>query len=180
MNKLIPLAILLVLLVGCVPAATPEPPTATQPPPPAATDTAIPPTATPVPTETSLPPSPTPAKVVLEVVSPTGSKSLTMADLEALPATEGQAGIKSSTGKITVPAFFKGISLIDLANLVGGLQPDMGMDVVAKDGYIMTFSYDQINNGEFIAYDPATGDEKKEPEKLTVIVAYQREGAADP
>jgi len=180
MNKLISLAILLVMLAGCAPSATPEPPTATPPPPPAATDTAIPPTATPIPTETPLPPSPTPAKVVLEVVSPTGSKSLTMADLEALPATEGQAGIKSSTGKITVPALFEGISLIDLANLVGGLQPEMGMDIVAKDGYIMTFSHDQINNGDFISYDPATGDEKKEPEKLTVIVAYQREGQPIP
>jgi DMSO/TMAO reductase YedYZ molybdopterin-dependent catalytic subunit len=52
--------------------------------------------------------------------------------------------------------------------------------VVAKDGYIMTFSYDQINSGDFIAYDPATGNEKKEKEKLLVILAYQREGEAIP
>jgi hypothetical protein len=189
MRKLILLAMLLVLLAGCAPAATPEPPTATPPPPPTATDTAIPPTATdtaipptatPVPTETPIPPSPTPAKTVLDVVSPTGSKSLTMADLAALPATEGQAGMKSSTGKITVPAPFKGVSLIDLANLVGGLDPSMGIDVIAKDGYIMTFSYDQINNGNFVTYDPATGDEKKEKEPLTVIVAYQSDGKPIP
>ena len=179
MKKMILLAILLVLLAGCAPAATPQPPTAT-PPPPTATNTAVPPTATPLPTETPIPPSPTPAKVLLEVVSPSGSKSLTMSDLEALPVIEGQAGMKSSTGKITVPALFKGVSLIDLANLVGGLDPSMGIDVVAKDGYIMTFSYDQIKNGDFIAYDPATGDEKKEKEALTVIVAYQGDGKPIP
>jgi len=43
MNKLIPLAILLILLAGCAPSATPEPPTATPSLPPTATDTTIPP-----------------------------------------------------------------------------------------------------------------------------------------
>jgi len=177
MKKIILLAILLVFLAGCAPAETPLPPTATPLPP---TDTVVPPTFTPVPTETPAPPSPTPAPVLLELVSPTGSKSLTMADLETFTVSEGQAGIKSSTGAITVPALFRGVSLIDLAEQVGGLTADMGLDVVAKDGYIMTFSYDQIHNGDFIAYDPATGDEKKDPEQLTVIVAYQREGELIP
>ncbi len=171
--------LLIIALAGCAPGTTPALPSATLPPP-SATNTVVPPTATPEPTATPIPPSPTPAPIVLEVVSPTGSKSLTMTDLEALPASEGQAGIKSSTGKITVPALFKGISLIELANLVGGLSPELGVDVVAKDGYIMTLSYDQINKGEFIAYDPATGAEKKDAEALTVILAYQREGEPIP
>jgi DMSO/TMAO reductase YedYZ molybdopterin-dependent catalytic subunit len=179
MKKTLTLALLFSLaLAGCIPATTPVPPTATLSP--TATNTAIPPTTTQTSTPSPIPPTPTPAPIVLELVSPTGSKSLTMADLEALPASQGQAGMKSSTGKITVPASFKGISLTDLAALVGGLDPALGVDVVAKDGYIMTFSYDQINNGEFIAYDPATGAEKKVPEALTVILAYQREGEPIP
>ena len=37
----------------------------------------------------------------------------------------------------------------------------MGFSLVAKDGYALTFSEDQVVNGSFIAYDPATGDEFK-------------------
>jgi hypothetical protein len=93
-----------------------------------------------------------------------------------MEATRGQAGIKSSTGKITLPAAFTGVALRDLAELVGGLDPALGVNVVAKDGYGLTFSYDQMVNGTFVAYDPATGDEIRAPEGLTAIVAYEREG----
>ena len=34
-----------------------------------------------------------------------------------------------------------------------------------------------MTNGTFIAYDPATGDELKEPPALTAIIAYERDGA---
>ena len=94
----------------------------------------------------------------------------------ALPAVEGQAGIKSSTGKITPPVLFKGVSLLTLIDQVGGLGADMGVEIEAEDGYIMTFSGDQLANGAFIAYDPATGDELKSVDPLTVIVAYEMDG----
>ena len=45
-----------------------------------------------------------------------------MPELEALPAFEGYAGMKSSTGMITPPAVHKGVPLADLADLVGGLK----------------------------------------------------------
>ena len=47
------------------------------------------------------------AEPILEVISETGSKSLTLDDLKAMAVVEGQAGIKSSTGKITPPALLK-------------------------------------------------------------------------
>jgi len=123
------------------------------------------------------PPVPTSsAKPILEIVGPSGTKSLTMVELMSLPVTEGYAGIKSSTGKITPPVPFRGIALKDLADLIGGMDQTTGFSVVAEDGYSITYSYDQIQNGSFTAYDPATGAELKNPVKLTAILAYEMDG----
>ncbi len=153
---------LMFLLAACGTAATPEPaPTA----PPA-------PTAEPAPTETPV----VDDTVVVEIVGPTETVALTMSELMALPVTEGYAGTKSSTGKITPPLTFTGVALKDLVELAGGMDETVGFNVVAEDGYSITFSYDQIQNGTFIAYDPATGDELKNPVDLTAILAYAVEG----
>ena len=131
------------------------------------------------PTETTIAPTetvPAGGDVVLDVIGESKSISFSMETLKALPAVEGQAGIKSSTGKITPPARFKGVSLLTLIEQVGGLGADMGVEIEAEDGYIMTFSADQLVKGDFIAYDPATGDELKTVDPLTVIVAYEMDG----
>ena len=83
-----------------------------------------------------------------------------MNQLQALPAYTGYAGIKSSTGVITLPAEYTGVRLSDLADLVGGITKANGVTLVAKDGYGMTFSYDMIMDHAFTAYDPATGAEQ--------------------
>ena len=150
------------------PAPTPVPPTATPVPPSA---TPVPPTATPVPPTATPVPQP-----VLEIVGPSGSKSLTLEDLQKLAVIEGEAGFKSSTGKITPPLPHRGVSLLTLAELLGPLDPGMGVNAVAKDGYAITFSYDQLTKGTFIAYDPATGDELKSPGSLTAMLAFERDG----
>jgi len=133
--------------------------------------------ATEVPTAapTEVPPTEMPATPVLEIVGVAETKSLTMADLMAMPATEGYGGIKSSTGKITPPMKFKGVSLKDLA-VMAGMDEKSGLNVVAEDGYSITFSYDQVINGAFLAYDPARGDELKNPVNLTAMVAYEIDG----
>lgn len=133
-------------------------------------------TPTPMPTPTTVPPTPTSAPVVLELEGPSGTKSLTLADIKALPAVEGWGGWKSSTGEITLPFHYKGVLLQDLCNLVGGIAADSGINLVAKDGYAITFSYDQVANGNFITYDPATGDEIKSKDPLQVILAYEADG----
>jgi DMSO/TMAO reductase YedYZ molybdopterin-dependent catalytic subunit len=113
---------------------------------------------------------------VLEIVGTGVSKQFTMNELKQLPVTEGQAGIKSSTGKITPPVEFRGVALKDLANLLGNIDESMGINIVAEDGYAITFSYDQITNGTFTAYDPATGEELKGTVELTAILAYEQDG----
>jgi DMSO/TMAO reductase YedYZ molybdopterin-dependent catalytic subunit len=123
--------------------------------------------------------SPSPAAsgpVVLTVKGEQGSRAFTMSQLQALPAYEGYAGIKSSTGTITPPSKYKGVPLATLADLVGGITRANGITIVAKDGYGMTFSYRQIMDDGFTTYDPATGEEEPPDGKLTVIIAYQHDG----
>jgi DMSO/TMAO reductase YedYZ molybdopterin-dependent catalytic subunit len=127
------------------------------------------------PAPTAIPPTEAPAAPALEIVSLTETQAFSLADLQAMPATEGYGGIKSSTGKITPPIKFKGVALKDLAKLAG-MDETSGLNVVAEDGYSITFSYDQITNGTFIAYDPAMGDELKNPVELTAMVAYEMDG----
>jgi DMSO/TMAO reductase YedYZ molybdopterin-dependent catalytic subunit len=135
-----------------------------------AANTAVPATAAPAATDKPA------AAPVLTLVGAKGTQALTLDDLKKLPTTSGQAGIKSSTGKITPPAQFTGVLMSDLITQAGGADSSMGVQLEATDGYSMTFSYDQIAKGDFIAYDPATGDETKNAGKLQVLVAYEMDG----
>jgi len=114
---------------------------------------------------------------VLAVVGSDGETvELTMSELQALNVTSGQAGMVSSTGAITPPVEHKGVSLKDLVELVGGMDETMGVYLEAKDGYGITFSYDQVMSGDFISYDPVTAIELETAGPLTAIVAYERDG----
>ena len=114
--------------------------------------------------------------MALEVTGPGGAVTLDLDDLKDLPVTEGWGGFVSSTGEITIPERFEGVSLADLAAEVGGIEPGMGLTVVAEDGYAMTLSYDQAVGGAFIAYDPSTGAEITPSGPLRPIIAYARDG----
>lgn len=145
------------ILAGCQPAAAPEPTAA--------------PTAVPTAAEVLAPELP-----ALTVLSGEKSLELTLDELLKLPAVEGYAGIKSSTGKITPPALFKGVLIADLLKDMGGLTPELGVQIEAEDGYSITYSADQITEGDFITYDPVTGDEVQGVGPLQVILAYEMDG----
>jgi DMSO/TMAO reductase YedYZ molybdopterin-dependent catalytic subunit len=126
---------------------------------------------------TETPVSSEPTGTVLALVGPNGGHVFNMAQLKALPVTEGQGGIKSSTGEITIPEPFKGVALKDLVAALGGtFDSSMGVAITAEDGYSMTFSYDQVMNGAFTAYDPAAGNEMPTHDPLTAIIAYEHNG----
>jgi hypothetical protein len=145
-------ALMLVLLIaGCQAEATPQP------------------TASPTPE----------SSVQVELIGLDGAtKVLSLSDLYALPPTEGWGGLMSSTGRISPPSRFKGVSVEELCTSMGGLQPGTGVRIVAEDGYAMTVSYDQIVNGDFIVYDPGTGEETTTDSKLQVVIAYEQDGEA--
>lgn len=129
-------------------------------------------------TKPATPPAATePAGPLLKLAGPNGGHVLTLADLKSLPVTEGMAGIKSSTGAITLPEKYTGVSLKDLvAYLKIPFDSTMGVTLTASDGYSMTFSYDQVVNGAFTAYDPAIGNEMTTHDPLTAIIAYEKNG----
>jgi DMSO/TMAO reductase YedYZ molybdopterin-dependent catalytic subunit len=173
----ITLFIFVLLLSACQPASTPEVEApvdelVVEEP----TEVIVEPTTVPEPTAEPEPIEEVSQELVLELIGPDTTLTFTMADLKALPAREGMAGIKSSTGKITLPNKFKGVALEDLAGLVGDLSGDMGVNIVAEDGYSLSYSYDQIMNGTYIAYNPVSGDELKEHGALTAIIAYEMDG----
>jgi DMSO/TMAO reductase YedYZ molybdopterin-dependent catalytic subunit len=112
---------------------------------------------------------------ILSVTGPSGTREFSMADLQALPATEGYGGWKNKAGVITAPMPWKGVSVRTLMNLVGG---GTSVTVTASDGYEETLSADELNGG-VTTYNPATGQEiDKISGTLSVIVAYQQDGAA--
>ncbi len=114
------------------------------------------------------------AEIMLTLIDMDGkTHELTMEEIKELPATEGQAGIKSSTGKITPPALFKGVLFTDLLKLINADEGEFGIEVEAEDGYAMTLSSEQVKSGSFITYDPATGDETLDAGILQTMVAYE-------
>jgi DMSO/TMAO reductase YedYZ molybdopterin-dependent catalytic subunit len=115
--------------------------------------------------------------IILSFFGTTGPEYLTMDDIKALPSTEAMAGIMSSTGEISIPELYKGVALKDLVTAFGGtFDSTMGVTLTAQDGYSMTYSYSQLMEGDFIAYDPALGNELVEHDPLTAILAYERNG----
>jgi DMSO/TMAO reductase YedYZ molybdopterin-dependent catalytic subunit len=56
------------------------------------------------------------------------------------------------------------------------MDQSQSAQVEAKDGYAMTYSPDQVLNGNFVTYDPGTGDETQSAGKLQVLIAYAMDG----
>jgi hypothetical protein len=113
----------------------------------------------------------------LTVTKGADTASYTLAEIEAMPAAEGWGGIMNSSGVISGPFTQKGVALMDLLNKVGGISDGDAIRITAKDGYSMTYSYDQIANGNFTTLDCSNGNEVPH-DKLTVILSYQEDGAA--
>jgi hypothetical protein len=125
---------------------------------------------------TPLPEQPPAAAAILTLTGPGGSRSLTLDEIKSLPATEGWAGTRNRSGKITGPSRYKGVSLTALARLVGGITPVANITVIAKDRYTSTLDYDQATKGDFVTYDPRTGNEIGVKDSVVVVVAYEMAG----
>ena len=106
-----------------------------------------------------------------------GAKSFTLSELKAMPATQGYGGyICPPNPGITGPTQYEGVPLADVLAEVGGLAPDSVVSVAATDGYVMTFTSEQILKGTLVTYDPATGKEAKVEQAPQVVLAYQCQG----
>jgi DMSO/TMAO reductase YedYZ molybdopterin-dependent catalytic subunit len=150
------MVLVIMLLSACQPAATP----------------------TAVMEEPTAAPTVEQVKVFEFITSDGASNSYTLTDIQSFPSLDGQAGIKSSTGKIFPPTAYTGLTLKELAAMDPNFNESMGLVLSAVDGYSMTFSYDQVMNGTFTQYDPGTGDELKAPVPATAMLAYSKDGKA--
>jgi Oxidoreductase molybdopterin binding domain/CARDB len=116
----------------------------------------------------SLPP------INLTIVAPNGTGLvLNSTDIGSLPSYRAYGGYKNQLGNIRGLGNYTGVPLPMLCNLVGGINSSQCLLVTASDDYSMTFTYAQVN-GDFVTYDPATGDEVQHLEPLTAILAYYK------
>lgn len=106
-------------------------------------------------------------------------KVLSYAEIAAMPSHEGFGGFFTTVGTIHGPFKLKGVPLADICELVGGIDTTNTVWVSAPDGYLMVFTHDQVINGEFRTFEPATFKEVPH-EDLTIILAFEQDGAPLP
>jgi DMSO/TMAO reductase YedYZ molybdopterin-dependent catalytic subunit len=100
---------------------------------------------------------------------------LDASEIAALPFYSGRAGFINSVGVIIPPANYTGVTLIALCDLVGGFNESNSLKITASDGYSMVYTYAQIN-GDFLTFDPVTGNEVNHTQPLTPMLAYFKNG----
>jgi len=92
----------------------------------------------------------------LTVTKESASESFTLDDVQAMPAEEGWGGLMNSVGEISGPFEYKGVPMLDLVESVGELGEEDAVRIEAKDGYAMTFSYEQLSEGDFTTLGSGT------------------------
>lgn len=106
-------------------------------------------------------------------------KTLSVADIAAMPAVEGHGYAVSTTGIKYGPYKVKGVSLTDLLNEVGGVKEGQYVHVSAADGYLWVFSYEQVL-GEDLLCLTSELKEMKEPVPMHPILMYEADGEPFP
>ena len=112
----------------------------------------------------------------LTIVNGDTTQELTLSEIEEMTAVEGWGGrLKSDGVTVEGPYKYKGVSLVNLCDLVGGIDPSNSVKITAEDGYSMTFSYNQATASDgftfFNAADPT--EEISAPASYHVILAYE-------
>ena len=110
----------------------------------------------------------------------TGPKGTTLTLNESaiakLESLTSQGGFKTSVGRLEGIGNYTGVRLIDLCNLIGGINSMCSLRINASDGYSMDYTYDQVMGNDFVTFSPATGDETNHTQPLTLILAYYKNG----
>jgi hypothetical protein len=97
-------------------------------------------------------------------------------DIARLEPFESKGGFKTSAGSLRGIGNYTGIRLVDLCNLVGGIDENCSLRVTASDGYSMVFAYNQVIGQNFVTFNPSTGDEVNRTQPLTTVLAYYKDG----
>ncbi|MFA5375482.1 MAG: molybdopterin-dependent oxidoreductase [Dehalococcoidia bacterium] len=95
-------------------------------------------------------------------------------ELLDMDACSGTSGFFTTVGIVNGPFDIKGVTLLDLCDLAGGVETTEFVRISAVDHYSMVFSYNQLH-GEFITYN--TSLREVENDGLTVAIIYEQDGA---
>jgi hypothetical protein len=116
---------------------------------------------------TALPP------MTLTVIGSSGTQVvLHETEIGNLPSYRAYGGYKNVLGNIRGLGYYTGVRLTTLCNLVGGMRAGDTLRVIASDGYQQDFTYSQVVLGEFVTYDPTTGEQVPHAQPLVPIMAY--------
>jgi molybdate/tungstate transport system substrate-binding protein len=97
-------------------------------------------------------------------------------DITELQCIEYEGGYMTSSGALKGMGTYTGIPLSSLYNMIGGITNETVVRVTASDDYSMVYTYDQLTSGEFITFDPVTGDEVEHTKTIEVVLAYLCDG----
>jgi hypothetical protein len=105
------------------------------------------------------------------------SLTLNESAIAKLESFTSRGGFKTSVGYLRGIGNYTGVSVVDLCDLVGGINSTCSLQVTASDGYSMVYTYNQIQGKNLTCYSPTTGDEVQPNQPLTMILAYYQNGA---
>ncbi len=104
-------------------------------------------------------------------------KVLTQTDIAAMKAYTSKGGFETSGGLISETGTYTGVQVTAFLDLVGGITSGQTLEVTASDGYSMTFTYNQVANGQdFTTFDPTTGSQTSSTQALQMVLAYYVNG----
>ncbi len=112
--------------------------------------------------------------VVLTLEDYDSAMDFTMDEVKAMATTTASGGFIRSTGAIVGPNEYTGVLLKDLVAMVNE-SAVYSVEVVDTSGEPMTYSYMQVEDGEFEYYDEVTG-EPLGMGNFDMIVAYEMDG----
>ena len=115
----------------------------------------------------------TPSKPILTLTKGTESKSYTMEELKAMPATEWVGYMRHNDGRIEGPIHAKGVTVLDLCNAIGGINTTEAAQATAPDGFV-DLPYKSIVESNFKTYDATTGEECPHG-AVIALLAYEQD-----
>jgi DMSO/TMAO reductase YedYZ molybdopterin-dependent catalytic subunit len=113
-----------------------------------------------------------PEIVILNVKGDTNI-TFSMAELKDMPSVTLPGSLIKSTGTIVGPNTFKGVTVNSLIEMVY-TGSNYSLEVIATDGYSMTFTSSQVINGTFAYYD--TEGNISGVDDFTMLLAYEMDG----
>ncbi|MBN2336736.1 molybdopterin-dependent oxidoreductase [Candidatus Bathyarchaeota archaeon] len=97
--------------------------------------------------------------------------TLNRGGIAGMTVIEMNGGLMTSAGSIKGPYKYTAAPLSEVFELIGGITEENSLRVTAVDGYAMVFTWEELS-GDFLTFDPVTGDEVEATKPLVPTLAY--------